>query len=153
MDLYAFLKFLHVLAAAIWVGTAIQQQIAHARARATNDERRMVEFIDDAEFYGKRLFAPVSIVTAVLGLLLVVVGWPDFNDLWVLIGIGLWIVTVAIGAGFLTRETVRIRDMVNAKGLSDSEVQGRIKRITMVTRLDALLLVLVVADMVIKPTL
>ena len=147
------LKTLHVLAAAIWVGTAVQQQIAAARARATNDQQRMVEFIDDAEFYGKRLFAPVSMVTAVLGLLMVFVGWPNFNDLWVLIGIGLWIVTVAVGAGFLTPESGRIRALVLEKGLQDETVQARINRITMVTRVDALILVAVVADMVIKPTL
>lgn len=152
MDLYTLLKTLHVISAAIWVGTAIQQQFAAARARATNDQRRMVEFIDEAEFYGKRLFAPVSMVTAAFGILLVIVGWPNFNDLWVLIGIALWIVTVIIGAGFLTPESGRIRDLVVEKGLQDAQVQSRISRITMVTRIDATLLILVVADMVIKPT-
>lgn len=37
------------------------------------------------------------------------------------------------------------------KGLEDPEVQARVKRITMVVRIDFLLLVLIVADMVIKP--
>jgi hypothetical protein len=37
------------------------------------------------------------------------------------------------------------------KGLNDPDVQARVKRINMVVRIDFLILVLVVADMVIKP--
>lgn len=152
MDLYAFLKTLHVLSAAIWIGTAFQQQIQAARVRAANDDRRMLEYLDEAEFFGKRVFAPISGITALLGVSLVIVGWPDFNDAWVLIGIALWVITVVVGAGYLSPQTVRIKELAGQRGIQDSEVQDRIRRVTTVTHVDALILTAVVADMVIKPT-
>ena len=152
MDLYGFLKTLHVLSAAIWVGTAVQQQIQAARLRATKDERKMLDFLDEAEYFGKRVFAPISAITAVFGILLVIQGYPNFNDAWVLIAIVLWIVSVAIGAGYLSPQTVKISELSKEKGYNDSEVQGRIKKVTTATHIDGVILVLAVADMVIKPT-
>ena len=151
MDLYDLLKTLHVLSAAIWVGTAAQQQFAAARAKWRNDPARMIEFADDAEYYGKKLFAPASGLTALFGVLLVIESGWEFKDLWVAIGIGLFLVSAVIGAGFLSPESGRLRDLMKQKGLQDPEVQGRLKRITMVVRIDFVILVLVVADMVIKP--
>lgn len=152
MNLYGFLKTLHVLTAAIWVGTAIQQQIQAARLRATKDERKMLDFIDEAEYFGKFVFAPISAITAVFGLALVWQGWPNFTDAWVLIAIVLWIVSVAIGAGYLSPQTVKISELSKEKGYNDAEVQGRIAKVTTATRIDGVILVLAIADMVIKPT-
>ena len=152
MDLYDLLKFFHVLFAAIWVGTAAQQQFAavRARMRAATDPARMIEFADDAEYYGKKLFAPASGLTALFGVLLVLNRW-EFNDLWIIIGIALFLASAVIGAAFLSPESGRLRDLMKEKGMNDPDVQARVKRINMVVRIDFLILVLVVADMVIKP--
>ena len=153
MELYDLLKFFHVLFAAIWVGTAAQQQFAGARAamRAKTDPVRMIEFSDDAEYYGKKLFAPASGLTALFGILIVMESAWEFKDLWIAIGIALFLASAIIGAGFLSPESGRLRDLMAQKGLNDPEVQARVKRINMVVRIDFLILVLVVADMVIKP--
>ena len=153
MTLYDLLKTFHVLFAAIWIGTAAQQQFAAARAqmRAKTEPARLVEFADDAEFYGKKLFAPASGLTALFGILLVIESGWEFKDLWIIIGITLFVVSSVIGAAFLSPESGRLRDLMSQKGLGDPEVQRRMSRITMVVRLDFLILVLVVADMVIKP--
>lgn len=98
------------------------------------------------------MFAPISAITAVFGILLVIQGYPNFNDAWVLIAIVLWIVSVAIGAGYLSPQTVKISELSKEKGYNDSEVQGRIKKVTTATHIDGVILVLAVADMVIKPT-
>jgi uncharacterized membrane protein len=151
VDLYDFLKTLHVLSAAIWFGTAIQQQIQGARARGAKDDRRMLDFFDEAEFFGKRVFAPISGITALFGILLVIQSGWEFSDLWIIIGIVLWVVSVAIGAGYLSPQTVKIKELAGQRGVSDPEVQKRIAAITTVVRVDAVILTLVIADMVIKP--
>ena len=56
-----------------------------------------------------------------------------------------------IGAAFLSPESGRLRDLMKEKGMNDPDVLARVKRINMVVRIDFLILVLVVADMVIKP--
>ena len=151
--MYEFLKTIHVIFAAIWVGTAAQQQFAAARAqmRAKSDPKYLVEFADDAEWYGKRLFAPASGITAVFGVLLVIQSGWEFNDLWIIIGIALFVLSSIIGAAFLTPESGRLKELVAQKGMDDPEVKGRIARINMVVRVDFLILIAVVADMVVKP--
>ena len=151
--LYEFLKTMHVIFAAIWVGTAVQQQFAAARAgfRLKTNPSAMVEFADDAEWYGQRLFAPASGLTALFGVLIVIQSGWEFTDTWIIIGIVLFLASAIIGAGFLSPESGRLRDLLSQKGLDDPEVKRRVARITMVTRIDALILLLVVADMVVKP--
>jgi uncharacterized membrane protein len=151
VDLYDFLKTLHVLSAAIWFGTAIQQQIQQARAKAANDDQRMLQFMDEAEFFGKRVFAPISGITALFGILLVIQSGWEFADLWIIIGIVLWVASVAIGAGYLNPQTIRLKQLASERGVGDPEVQKRIAAITTVVRVDAVILTLVIADMVIKP--
>jgi hypothetical protein len=56
-----------------------------------------------------------------------------------------------IGAAFLTPESGRLRELVTAKGMDDPETKERMDRITLATRLDTIILVVIVADMVIKP--
>lgn len=151
MDLYELLKTLHVLSAAIWFGTAIQQQIQQARAKAANSDQRMLDYIDEAEYFGKRVFAPVSGMTALFGILLVIQSGWEFTDTWIIIGIVLWIASAAIGAGYLSPQTVKIGAEAKERGLSDPQVQKRIAAVTTMVRIDAVILTLVIADMVIKP--
>ena len=151
--MYEFLKTMHVIFAAIWVGTAAQQQFAAARAqmRAKTDPKYLVEFADDAEWYGKKLFAPASGITALFGVLLVIQSGWEFSDTWIIIGIALFVASAIIGAMFLTPESGRLKALVAEKGLDNPEVKSRIARINMVVRLDFLILLLVIADMVVKP--
>ena len=153
MDLYDLLKTFHVIFAAIWVGTAAQQQFAAARAqmRAQTNPSAMVEFADDAEWYGKKLFAPASGLAALFGILLVIQSGWEFKNLWIIIGIVLWLASSFIGAMFLTPESGRLKELLQQKSIDDPEVKSRISRITTVVRIDFLILLLIVADMVIKP--
>ena len=151
MTLYDLLKTLHVIFAAIWVGTAVQQQFAAARAQMRKDPVRLAEFTDDAEWLGKKLFAPASGLTALFGILMVIESGWEFTDAWIIIGIALWIVSAGVGASFLGPESGRLRDVIAQKGLEDREVRTRISRIQLVTRIDLVILLLVIADMVIKP--
>ena len=152
MDLYEFLKTLHVIGAACWVGGNAISLFQAARVRRSGDPARMVNFLDDAEWLGNRYFAPIAGVTALMGVLMVLdLGAEFFKEVWIIIGIAGFLISSFIGARYLTPETGRLRELVAQKGLEDPETRSRIERITMVTRVDALLLVLIVADMVIKP--
>jgi hypothetical protein len=75
------------------------------------------------------------------------------GQLWIvlaLIGIG---VTVIAGAGFFGPESRRIGSLVEQRGAVDPEVRPRLRRVNVLSRLDLLLLLLIVTDMVIKPGL
>lgn len=152
MDLYEFLKTLHVIGAAAWVGGGAINLFQAARTRRSGDPALMLDFLDEAEWLGKRYFAPLAGVTALMGILMVLdLGAENFKEPWIVVGIAGFLISSFIGARYLTPESGRLRELVGQKGLDDPETKSRIDRITMVTRIDTLILVLVIADMVIKP--
>ena len=55
------------------------------------------------------------------------------------------------GAGFLGPESARLGKLSAERDPADPEIQQRIKRIFLVSRIDLVVLIVVVADMVFKP--
>ena len=154
MNLFGVLKFIHILAAATWVGTAIEQQVVQARAMATRDRERILRAAEEAEWLGNRVFAPAAGIAVLFGILMVIQSPAyNFSDTWIIIGIALFVVTSITGAAYLTPESKRIKDLIAERGLEDAEVTSRVKRIMAISRVDLVVLILIVADMVLKPGL
>ena len=152
MDLFELLKFIHVLAAAAWVGGAVlsQAQIAWVRSRG---EAAYAEFIDFQAWLSTRYFAPLAVVVVLAGIGMVIQSGYNFADTWIVIGIALYVVTMFTGMLYLGPQTEKIKEALGPGGERDAAVQARIDRVTLATRIDLGVLVLVVADMVIKPGL
>jgi uncharacterized membrane protein len=149
MDLFELFKFLHVVAAAAWVGGAIlsQAQILWVRSRS---DQSFAEFIDFQAWLSTRYFAPLSMLVLTAGIGMVIVSGYNFTDGWVLVGLVLYAITTLNGMFYLGPETEKVKEGL-ATGPRDTALQARIDRVTLATRIDAAVLVLVVADMVIKP--
>jgi len=148
---YDTLKFFHVLAAITWVGSAIYAQALATKVMAEGDPARLARTAKDIADLGNRLITPAAVAVLVLGIWMVAVSPWNFTDTWVLLGlIGIGI-TIATGAAFLGPESERLAKLSDERDPSDPEIQRRIKRIFMVSRVDLVVLVLVVADMVFKP--
>jgi uncharacterized membrane protein len=148
---YDTLKFLHVLAAITWVGSAIYAQALATKVMGEGDPARLAATAKDIGDLGKRLITPAAIAVLLLGIWIVAVSPWNFTDTWVLLGlIGIGI-TIVTGAGFLGPESERLAKLSAERDPSDPEIQRRIRRIFAVSRFDLIVLVLVVADMVFKP--
>jgi uncharacterized membrane protein len=148
---YDTLKFVHVLAAITWVGSAIYAQVLATKVMGEGDPARLAATAKDIGDLGKRLITPAAITVLVFGIWLVAVGPWNFTDTWVLLGLGGIAITIATGAGFLGPESERLGRLEAERDPSDPEIQRRIRRIFAVSRVDLIVLVLVVADMVFKP--
>jgi uncharacterized membrane protein len=147
---YTVLKSLHVLAAVVWVGGATATQIYAIRANRANDAPRVVSFLGDVEWIGTRVFLPSSLVIIATGFWMIGNGDLDF-DLWIIFGLIVWIISAGVGSAFLGPESGRIANIVAAEGPSSPNALARIQRIFLVSRIELLLLTLIVIDMVIKP--
>jgi uncharacterized membrane protein len=152
--LYEALLFVHILAAIVWIGGAIQLNLLGTRATRSGDADRMVVIAREAEWVSQRLIAPAGVILFALGITMVAINdaWT-IGQLWIilaLVGFGL---TFLAGALFFGPEAGRVGKAIDARGPGDSEVQRRIRRILVVGRFDILLLLLIVADMVFKPGL
>jgi uncharacterized membrane protein len=152
--LYNVLLFVHILAAIIWIGGAIQLNLLGTRATRSGDAVRMVAIAREAEWVSQRLIAPAGVILFALGITMVAINdaWT-IGQIWIilaLVGFGL---TFLAGALFFGPESGRVGKAIDARGPGDPEVHRRIRRILVVGRFDILLLLLIVADMVFKPGL
>jgi uncharacterized membrane protein len=150
---FELLKWLHVTAAVIWVGGAFANQFFALRAIGSKDGTRMANFAADAEWMGTRIFMPASIAVLIFGVLTVVnVEAYGFGDTWILIGLGGIVATIITGAGFLGPESGRLKELIATKGPDDPQVAERIKRILTISRIDLVVLMFIIFDMVVRPS-
>lgn len=152
ITLYEALLFLHITSAAIWIGGSTMLQALYLRIRRTTPERVM-EYMGDTEIVATRLFIPNSLLLVALGFGLAAEGNWDLGETWIYLALAVFIASFLTGAGFLGPESGRIKKLADERGPADSEVQSRIARFLMISRIELVFLILVILDMVIKPGL
>jgi uncharacterized membrane protein len=146
--------FGHILAVVAWVGANIVVQFLILRARSLGGERE-VQLLGDVEWLAPRYFIPISLIVVVFGFLLIheSKGAYDLGDTWVSVGLGGFLFSFIVGAGFLGPESGRIKALAEANGPEDEAVGRRVRRVHWVARIELLVLILVILDMVAKPGL
>jgi uncharacterized membrane protein len=146
-------KFVHVLFAVVWVGGACTVQAYALLALRTNDPLRVASFAKDTEFVGTRIFLPSSLILLVSGIFTLhdSDGLWSFSQGWVQFGLVVIALSILVGAGYLGPESGRIARATAEGGVESPEVQQRIRRIFLVSRIELVFLLAVVFDMVVKP--
>lgn len=151
-DLYDLLKYLHIVAAVVWVGSGLFVQYYSSRLRRAEDPVRLGAFAKDIEAAGKQLLAPASVTVLVMGLLMVwYAPFLGFSQTWILIGIAGFIATFITGNFFLGPTAGGIGAVIDAEGPASPNAQALIRRIVLVSRIDQVVLLLVILAMVFKP--
>jgi uncharacterized membrane protein len=152
--IYNWIKLFHILAAIVWVGGGIFIQIHVTRMKRANEMGRLLAFARDIERIGMTVFTPASILVLLSGIAMVWYSpaW-EVGQLWVILGLVGIANTIVVGAGFLGPEAGRIARLTEERGPDDPEIVRRVQRIFSIARYDLAVLVLVVADMVVKPGL
>lgn len=150
MTLYELLLFVHVLAAATWVGGAIMLKIQSDRALRT-DPGRAAELALETERVGTRVLMPASIVLLVAGLWLVFEGDWGFEPLWVKLGLAIYVVSAVTGAVFLGPLYKQVGVLRAERGAGDAELTARLQRISTLSWIDMGLLVAAIFVMTVKP--
>lgn len=153
-DAYKWLLAFHILLAVVWVGSNTAIQILVIRATRA-DADKLAYLASEIEWYGTRVLIPSSLLLVILGFILLheSSGAYDLGQGWVTFGFVVWLLSFIAGAGFLGPESGRLSKMVDERGPEDAEYQRRLSRIFLVSRIELVLLVLVVLDMTIKPGL
>ena len=153
MSFYELLLFLHLGGAITWLGGGVATQFFALRALAAGDSRRIAAIAADIEWVGSRILSTASLLTLIAGLALV---WESdawgFGDDWIVIALVLFAVTFLAGIGFFGPEAGRISALVATEGAESPAAQARIRRILILTRIDLVLLFLIVFDMAVKPS-
>ena len=150
-DWYALFKAVHVLFAVIWVGGGITIFIHAIRAQTARDPEGIVTVAKQAAFMGEKVFAPVGLVTFLMGIAMMINtswGWSHF---WVIAGLVGYAATFIVGVGILSPMAKKIDASAEQNGPTHPETIALIEKIMLIGRFDVAVLMLVVIDMVTKP--
>ena len=152
MTLYEVLHWLHVTFSSIWVGGAIFLTVLATVAQRSNDPGRVASAVATAETFGGRYFGPIGMLVVLLGVGLVIEGPWSFGDAWISASLGLVVVSILIGAVFLSRETARATEALAAgTGVTSTEARAAVNRIVVVSWVDAAILLAIIFLMTTKP--
>ncbi len=100
MDLYGFVKVLHILAVAALIAGIVGRAFLRARVARIDDIQTAREFIEVEGHFDERLVVRGSIATLLTGILLAWLGhWPLVNagfPTWMLVGTVLFLTTIPL---------------------------------------------------------
>jgi len=151
VTLYEWLVLIHVVMAVIWIGGGTIMNILAFRVRRENNSDRSVGFVRDVEWIGLRVFTPASIVLVIVGIWAAAEGDWDFGDAWIAIGLAGYAISFLAGILFFGPESGRIGKLIQAEGPSSPAVQSRVGRLLVFTRIELVILLVVIWAMVTKP--
>ena len=152
--LYDWLKAFHVLMAIVWVGGNVILQVLATRIMRQNDPTKTASFAGDAEWIGNHVFAPASGLLLVLGVWMVIEepAWT-FAQFWILAAIAMFAYSFLSGLLYLGPQSGRLKKLYEAEGPTAAAAPAMIRRLFLASRIELVLLVLIVFDMVLKPGL
>lgn len=152
MDLYDFLKLGHILFAVAWVGAGFMVILLSGRAMKSPDPGETKRLVESAAWMTDRFFIPSSILVLIFGALAV---WQSdvwgFSDTWVLIGLGGYALSFLLGVGYLGPTSGRARTAFDERGPEDAEGRRLAGQLVKVGRIDLVIMLVVITNMVIKP--
>lgn len=151
MTLYRILLFVHVLAAAAWVGGGLYNYLNGLSIKAAKDPQRMASFAYEAQQFASKYFAPAALITAISGVWLVFEGDYEWEDIWIVSGIAVWVYSLVSNTTWLPKMGERLGALIAEKGPADPGVSALGQQLFRWRTIEIVLLVWVVFAMTFKP--
>jgi len=143
---------LHVVAIVLWVGGDITLTTLGIVFERKGDGAALAELGKMGAWIGTRVYTPTLFAVFALGVVLIQKGHWGWGTFWIDFAIAGWAIASIVGVAFVGPELGRIEKAAARHGPTSPEVGRRVKRLFMVFRFDTALLILIVIDMVAKPT-
>ena len=148
--MYEFLLTVHVLCAVIWVGGGVMMHIFGRLATKEGPEQQLI-FTQQSIRLGNLIFAPLSVVLLVAGILLVNEVGYSYGDPWVSIGFLGFLVSFLLGVAYYPRAGKQYGEIVAGDGPSSTAAQALYRRTATVNTVEITILLLVIVAMTTKP--
>jgi uncharacterized membrane protein len=148
---FGIFKLIHVAVAVFWVGGGVLLTALAIRGERSDDPEQLATIARQATFVGEKLFAPAGGIVLAMGITMVINQHIGFGTTWVDIGLAGWAVSFLTGIGVLAPRARRIVELTDTVGAAASETQAAIREILLIARVDVAVLLVVVADMLMKP--
>ena len=152
-SLYLWLKFVHVIAAAVWVGGFFALMVLNARMARTGELATAAALGQHSEAFGRMVIGPAMGIVLVAGLWMAGQFGIPFTALWIVWGLVGFVLFILLGVVVLGRTGAELGALARSEGANDPRVIALRQRITVLSWLSLLVLASVVWAMVLKPTL
>jgi uncharacterized membrane protein len=148
---FGVFKLVHVSFAVFWVGGGLLLTVLAARAERANNAEDLANIARQAMFAGEELFTPASGIVLAMGIAMVIDQHIGFGTTWVTIGLIGFAISFVTGIAVLAPRARKLVELFDTVGAAAPETQKAIGEIILIARLDVALLLVVVADMLMKP--
>jgi uncharacterized membrane protein len=150
---YEVYKTLHVAFAVIWVGGGLAILVIGLLAQRASDPRELAVVVKYAEKLGQRVFTPSGLIVFAFGVAMIEKGGLGWGIFWIDFALVVWALSFLTGATYLGPTSKKLREAYQASGGEQTDAITALQRqVLTVLRFDAALLLLIVVDMVAKPT-
>jgi uncharacterized membrane protein len=147
---YDLLLAIHLLCAVIWVGGAVTMHI-FGRIATRRGAERQLEFTKDSIAIGNRIYAPLSVILLIAGVLLVEEVGYSYGDVWISIGFLGFLTSFVIGVGYYARAGQQYERIAAGEGPGSPAAEAIYRRTANVNAFELSVLLVVVIVMAVKP--
>jgi uncharacterized membrane protein len=148
--LYTVLKSLHVMAAVVWIGGGATLVHLMASLGREREPVALSALLRNGAIIGQRVYAPATLLLVITGFWMIANGDLDF-ELWIILGLIAWLAGAVHGAAYMGRQSAKLSEEIAAGTVAGDAVGPRLRTIMLHGTVELSILLLVVADMVIKP--
>ncbi len=151
MTLYEIFKTIHVLSMGVWFGSSLAITVIGIRALRGNDAW-FGPYSIGAGWWAGRAHTAAGVLLLITGFAMIGDAGIDITEPWILIAIVGLIVAMGIGGAVIGPSATKLAEGVAAAGgTMTAEARPHADRLLLFSRIELVVLALVVADMVIKP--
>jgi hypothetical protein len=149
---YELLLTLHILAAALWFGSGIAITVFSLRLLAV-EPGAFGAFSAASGWWAARAHPAAALVILLAGIGMVIDADLSFGELWIVLALIGWLALSAVGGALINPAGKRLTEAYERSGgvLTD-DVRPHASRLLTVIRIETVVLILVITDMVVKPT-
>lgn len=150
--LYNLFKFLHIVAAIVWIGGVLAIGVLNARLAREREHGALVALASQSSLYGQRIIGPAAVTALLSGIGMTAVAGIG-APLWVVWGLAGIFASLALGAVFIRRAAAELSAVAQASASAGSSMPVLQRRLAVLNTINLLVLVSVVWAMVFKPVL
>jgi uncharacterized membrane protein len=151
LTLFSMLKFVHIVAAIIWVGGVITLAILNARLASTRNGAAMAALSSVGGFIGQRVFGPAAGLTLLAGIATALNAGFAMNSVWIIWGFLVIVLSIGLNAAVIRPTAQQVGALAAAPDRNGAQIGALQRRLWMLTALNILLLLSAVWAMVAKP--
>jgi uncharacterized membrane protein len=152
MNAYSILKFLHVLSVVFWIGGLAALAFATWRVAKERNRAVLTAVLRQSVSYGRIVVGAAAGIVLLSGLAMVGIGHVGFRTFWVWFGYGGVLVHGFIGGFLIRKRAAELLQLASASG-NDVALVAAARRLWNTQLVYLILLAIVIASMVLKPTL